>query len=350
MSTVFAIDSLLSRDQAIFCFELMLQRDHEATIMTLAHKQGGILGTVEFHKVISSFLAKKVTDIKGLLSNFWVLPSGTKSLNLPAETTELIIFSRGYVHGLNIPKNIKTSLYIYEWDTYLDSNKVSGFQKLFKAYVNDWRLKSLKQFHHIAVSSEHLKNKLGLSEAEVIAPTFKTEDYNFVKDEDHNFLFTHTLVYTYGRTLEELDLLFSVARELKHSLKIMGPDAHLESLKSKYPEVEFIGDHCEATASMVSHQAKAVCDFSNSSFPSRAFGALCNGRPAVVMNTPVYKEYLPEGMSFFVNEWTQENLSDLLTQVENKYLQFDRKLLRRAGLKWNERLFKSKMRHFFDQK
>jgi hypothetical protein len=349
MSTVFAIDSLLSRDQAIFCFELMLQRDHEAAIVTLAHKQGGILGRVEFHKVISSFLAKKVTDLKGLFSNFWVLPSGAKSLQLPVGTTELIIFSRGYIHGLNIPSNIKTAVYVYEWDTYLDSNKVNGFQKFFKAYVNDWRLKNLKKLGKVAVSSETLKKQLGLTGAQVIAPTFKTEDYSFVKDEDHNFLFTHTLVYTYGRSEEELDLLFSVARELKHSLKIMGPDTHLATLKNKYPEVEFIGDHCEATASMVSHQAKAVCDFSISAFPSRAFGAFCNGRPSVVLDTPVYREYLPTEMSFFVKEWNKKSLTDLLNEIDAKYLQFDRKVLRRAGLKWNERLFKAKIRHFLEQ-
>ncbi len=347
-STVFAIDSLLSRDQAIFCFELMLQRDHEATLVTLAHKQGGILGHVEFHKVISSFLARKVSDIRGLLSNFWVLPSGAKSLQLPKETNELIVFSRGYVHGLNIPTAAKSSLYIYEWDTYLNSNQVSGFQKFFKAYVNDWRLKSIRKYKNVAVSSEYLKNKLGLEHAKVIPPTFKTEDYSFVKDEDHNFMFTHTLVYTYGLTEGQLELLFTVARELNHSIKIMGPDAHLENLKKNFPEVEFIGDHCEATASMLSHQAKAVCDFSILPFPARAFGALCNGRPSVVVDTSVNREFLPSEFNFFVKEWNAEALKKLLQEIDGKYLQFDRKVLRRAGLKWNERLFKSKIRHFLD--
>lgn len=177
---------------------------------------------MSFIKLFLVFLLERSLILRALLSNFWVLPSGAKSLQLPEGTTELIIFSRGYVHGINVPKNIKTSVYVYEWDTYLNSSKVSGFQKFFKPYVNDWRLKSLAQFDHIAVSSEVLKKNLGLSNAQVIAPTFKTEDYTFVKDEDHNFLFSHTLVYTYGRTEEELDLLFEVARELKHNLKIMG--------------------------------------------------------------------------------------------------------------------------------
>lgn len=348
MSTIFAIDSLLSRDQAIFCFELMLQRDHEATLVTLAHKQGGILGHVEFHRVISSFLARKVTDLKGLLSNFWILPSGAKSLQIPQEAKELIVFSRGYIHGLQLPKNTKSSLYIYEWDTYLNPAQVTGFQKFFKAYVNDWRLKSLRQYKNIAVSSEYLKQKLGLEHAQVIPPTFKTEDYTFVKDEDHNFMFTHTLVYTYGLTENQLDLLFNIARQMNHTLKIMGPDDHLSALKTKYPEVEFIGDHCEATASMVSHQAKAVCDFSILPFPARAFGALCNGRPSVVVDTTVNREFLPADFNFFIKEWNPETLQSLLQEIDSKYLQFDRKVLRRAGLKWNERLFKSKIRHFLD--
>ena len=348
MSTVFVIDSLLSRDQGIFCFELILQRDNNGPLVTLAHKQGGVLGTIEFHKIFSSFLTTKIKEGKDFLKNFWIIPSGAKSLKIPSEATEIVVFSRGYVHGLNLPSNIKTSLYIYEWDSFVDQENVSGLQKFFKAYVNDWRKKSLQKFDHIAVSSEHLKNKLNLPEAKVIPPTFKTEDYTFVKDEDHNFLFSHTLVYTYGVSEEELDLLFSVARNLNHMIKVMGPDLHLENLKKKYPEVEFIGDHCEATASMVSHQAKAVCDFSVSSFPSRAFGALCNGRPAVVKDSAVYREFLPQDSSFFLSDWKKETLENLLKTIDEKYLQFDRKILRRSGLKWNERLFKSKMRHFLD--
>lgn len=348
MSTVFAIDSLLLRDQAIFCFELLLQRDNNGPLLTLAHKQGAILGTVEFHKIFSSFLARKIEKPEDVVKNFWILPSGAKSLELPPETTELVVFSRGYIHGLKVPSNIKSSLYIYEWDTLIDQNKVSGFQKFFKAFVNDWRLKSLKQFKNIAVSSENLKKQLGLPNAHVIPSTFKTEDYSFVKDEDHNFMFSHTLIYTYGLTEAELDLIFNVARSKNHMVKMMGPDTHLDALKKKYPEVEFIGDHCEATASMVSHQAKAVCDFSVSAFPARAFGALCNGRPAVVKDSAVYREFLPENTSFFVSEINTHEIGNLFDSIDSKYLQYDRRALRRAGLKWNERLFKSKMRHFLD--
>ncbi len=112
--------------------------------------------------------------------------------------------------------------------------------------------------------------------------------------------------------------------------------------------IDFAGDHCEATSAMYSHQAKAVWDFSRNSFPSKALGALCTGRPAVVSENKINREYLTSG-TYFLKSFSENDINSLYTEIEGSFLSQDRRALRRLGLKWNERLFKSRMVKFLDK-
>ncbi|HXH74390.1 MAG TPA: hypothetical protein VNJ08_05470 [Bacteriovoracaceae bacterium] len=341
MKTAIAIDSLLSRDESIFLLELVLNLFPESEIYTIAHKQGGILGTVETKSIVSSFLAHKAKDAEVFRKNFWILPSAVKGIPLHPTITKVIILSRGYIHGLQLPDNVEKYLYILDWNL-VNQEKV-GWQKLFKPFVNDWREKALIKFPRIAVSSETLKAKLFLPNAEVIEPTFRTEEYPFVKDEDHNFLFSHHLLYTQGLTVPEFKQITEFLLDKGETVRVLGPDAHLKKATSENPRLEFGGDHCEATSALYSHQAKVIWDFSEGFFPARAFGAFCTGRPVVVRETALNREYLTNGVHFVQD---LDKLEALYQDVEGSYLNADRRILRRAGLKWNERLFKSRMVKF----
>jgi hypothetical protein len=128
----------------------------------------------------------------------------------------------------------------------------------------------------------------------------------------------------------------------------LGPDSHLDSVKKDFHQVEFGGDHCEATNALYSHQAKAIWDLSSTYFPSRAFGALATGRPVVVRNLSLNRELLTEG-AYFLSDTASESLFNLYEKVEEEYLSLDRRSLRRRGLRWNERLFKTRMAKFFEK-
>jgi hypothetical protein len=237
-------------------------------------------------------------------------------------------------------------LYIIEWD-FIAQDKL-GWQRLFRQYVNDWREKNLKRFPKIAVSSEALKKKLELPNAEIIQPTYRTEEYPFVKDEDHNFLFTHQLLYTHGLSVEDFNKVAKFLVGKGDLVRVMGPDAHLESVRKEIPELEFAGDHCEATSALYSHQAKAIWDFSEGYFPSRAFGGLATGRPVVVKGTAVNREYLTQG-AHFADSLDEANLARVYAEVNASYLSVDSRVLRRLGIKLNERLFKSRMVKFLER-
>ena len=346
MKTAICIDSLISRDESVFLIELILNLFPNSEIYTIAHKRGGILGPIETRPIVSSFLSHKAKDIQVFKKNFWILPSAVKGIPFHKSIEKAIVISRGYIHGLNIPENVEKYLYIYDWD--LISQDSLGWQKLFSNYVNDWREKSLVRYPKIAISSEALREKLYLPNAEVIQPTFRTEEYPFVKDEDHNFLFTHHLIHSHGIKLDEFKQIAKILKSKNEKVFIMGPTEYLEAARSEFPEMEFVGDHCEATTALYSHQAKVIWDLSLSSFPSRALGSLCNGRPVVVRDNKVNKEFLISG-SYFIGDINPDSIENIYNEIENSYLSFDRKALRRLGLKWNERLFKSRMVKFLSR-
>lgn len=344
MKTAICIDSLLLRDESIFLMELILNIFPNSEIYTIVHKQGGILGPIESRPIISSFLTHKAKGPEVLKKNFWILPSAVKAIPLHPSIEKVIVISRGYIHGLNLPDHVERFLYIYDWD--LVDQKNLGWQRFFKAFVNDWREKALTRYPKIALSSEALKEEIGLPNAEVIAPTFRTEEYPFVKDEDHNFEFSHHLLYSQGLTAKEFETIASFLVEKGEMVRVMGPDQHLEETKKKYPMIDFAGDHCEATAAMYSHQAKVIWTLEDSPFPAKAFGALCTGRPAVIWDKSVNREYLKEG-AYFLRDLS--SLEGVYKEIQNSSLSFDRRTLRRAGLRWNERLFKSRMVKFLER-
>ncbi len=346
MKTAIAIDSLLLRDDSIFLVELILNLFPDSEIYTIAHKQGGILGSIETRPIVSSFLTHKAKDVTVFKKNFWIMPSAVKGIPLHPSIEKVIVLSRGYIHGLNLPSHVEKYLYILDWGLVDEGNL--GWQKVFLPYVNDWREKALRNYPKIAVSSETLQAYLELPNAEVIAPTYRTEEYPFVRDEDHNFNFTHQLVLTNDLSKDEFRTIVKVLTEKNETVRVLGPDAHLESVKKEFPKVDFAGDHCEATTAMYSHQAKAVWDFSKVYFPSKTFGAFSTGRPAVVRDGRIQREYLTQG-ALFLSDFSEAKILEAYDQVEQGYMAQDRKVLRRLGLKWNERLFKSRMVKFLNK-
>jgi hypothetical protein len=346
MKIALCIDSLIARDDAVFLLELALNLFPNSEIYTIAHKRGGILGQIETHPIVSSYLTNRAKDVSAFKKNFWILPSAVKGIPLHSSIEKVIIFSRGYIHGMNLPEHVKKYLYLIDWD--LVGQDQLGWQKLFAPYVNEWREKALTRYLKIATSSETLKTELHLPNVEVIQPTFRTEEYPFVKDEDHNFMFTHHLIYSHDLKLEDFRSLAKVLIAKGEMLRVMGPTEHLAPIRKEFPQIDFAGDHCEATSAMYSHQAKAVWDFSRNFFPAKAFGGLCTGRPVVVRDVSLNREFLTLG-AHFLKSFSENDINQIHAEIEGSYLTHDRRSLRRLGLKWNERLFKSRMVKFLDK-
>ena len=160
MNTAIAIDSLLLREDSVFLLEMILNLFPNSEIYTIVHKRGSILGPIETRPIVSSFLTHRAKDATVFKKNFWIMPSAVKGIPIHKTIEKVIVISRGFIHGLNLPQNVEKYLYIVDWD--LVDQEHLGWQKMFAPYVNDWREKSLTKYPKIAVSSESLKSKLSI--------------------------------------------------------------------------------------------------------------------------------------------------------------------------------------------
>lgn len=334
MKVAFAIDFLLERNQEVFLLELLLAGFPEAEIYTLAHAKGKILGRIENHRIISSPLSRFVQSYDHLKKASWMIPSSIKQLKINPDIDKLIVISSGWAHTFQTQD--KTERYIW-LSHFSELTKLSGWKKIFKLYHQGQQLNSLKNEKHLAFSSESLKQNVGL-EGRVIYPGYKTEDFHLVSDEIHTGLYTHHLVHLKGAQESKVRELASLALKKKIPLKFVGPDDSYSDLKTN-KDLEFIGDHCEATTAAMTHDARAVWCL-GSGFPAQALGALACGRPAVVLENSINSELLPQEAVWTISHSVEATLEE----ADKNYLSSDKKVLRRMGLKFNERLFKNQFR------
>jgi hypothetical protein len=147
------------------------------------------------------------------------------------------------------------------------------------------------------------------------------------------------LILLNGAPERQVREVIVAAHEVNVDVKFMGAD-EIYAEEKKQNLGEFVGDHCAATTAGFTHSARAVWVLGESAFPTAALGALCGGRPVVVPDLPQYREVLPRDGAWFVSG----NVKEIFTVTNRDFLSPDKKALRRAGLKYNERLFKNQMR------
>ena len=343
MKTAFAIDFLLERTPEVFMLELLLAGHEDAEIYCLAHSQGSILGPIERHRIIASPLSRFVDKKEMIQAKAWLLPSAARQLKIDPSVEQLIIISSGWAHTFVTGPQVKRTTWLYDWQQ--PFTQLKGLKRIFAPYHRQVKWQALQQEKQLSFSSQTLASTLGFEPTKIIPAAFKTEEFPFITDESHPGQYPHHLVLLDDAPVPLVKSFIHIARQRNVTLKFLGEDtAYGEEKAWNDPNVEFIGDHCEATTAALTHGARAVWALGSVAFPSQALGAQCCGRPVVVMNDAINREFLGEEGVWYLKQ--ESDLAETLTEVEKNYKRFDRKALRRQGLKWNERLFKSQMKEF----
>lgn len=338
MKVAFAIDFLVERTPEVFLLELLLAGFDDADIYCLAHAQGKILGRIETHRIHSTPLGRLVQNAADLSKRSWMLPSFVKTLTVAPDVDKLIILSSGWSHL--IKSHPKTERFVWCNNLSPENLKLKGWKTAFSFYHEDLKKKGLLAEKNLTVASSILAKKIG-RDLKVVYPGIKTDDYPIVPDEQHPGEYPHHLVLLSGANPTKVREIFAEAKKASINIKCVGRDEEYAEEKAlNDPQLEFIGDHCAATTAAFTHAARAVWILGQPSFPSEALGALCCGRPVVVADLPHYREVLPsEGVWF-----EQGNVTEIFKLANRDFLSVEKKQLRRAGLKFNERLFKNQMR------
>lgn len=341
MKTAFVIDFLLERSPDVFLLELLLAGEEEADIYCLAHAPGRLQGVVERHRIHASPLSRFVRTPEDLPSRAWLIPSAARQLQVDPSVERLVIISNGWGHV--IPSDPRTERFVWmrQWSD--PATRLKGIKRIFGLHHEEVKRRALRAEKHVVFSSQTLAQRLGFPQGQVIAPGFKTDDYVMVPDESHPGLYPHHVVLLEGAAPADVRVLLKAAKAQNVPLKLLGRDeafAYEKALAD--PLWDFVGDHCAATTAAFTHGARALWALGETIFPLSALGAWCGGRPAVVFDSPVNREFLQGQGAWFCRGGGE--IPGILAQVEKDYLGFDRKTLRRQGLKWNERLFKTQLR------
>jgi len=320
MKVAFAIDFLVERTPEVFLLELLLAGFEDAEIYCLAHAPGKILGRIEHHRIHSSPLSRLVQTPAQLTEKAWMIPSAAKGIKVAADVDKLIIISSGWGHLIQSAPQTERFVWLHEFAP--EKLQLRGWKKLFAPYQRELKRNALLREKHTAFASETLARRLAVTDARVIRPGHKTDDYFLVPDEHHTGEYPYHLVLQKGADQ-------ALVAELTEAAKAQGVELQFAD-----------GQQCAATIAGMTHSARAVWALIPGVFPYEALGALCCGRPAVVLDSPEAREVLPSDGAWFF----KGSIRETLAQVNRDFLSPDKKALRRAGLKFNERLFKNQIR------
>jgi hypothetical protein len=334
MKIAFAIDLLLERTPEVQLLELLLAGHEDADVYCLAHVPGALQGEIERHRIIASPLGRLVSSTADLARRNWLLPSAARHLKIAADVEQVIVVSSGWAHVFPTGPSTRKHVWLYRFDD--PRTALRGLQRVFAPYHRQVKLAALPA-HATAYSSEALMKSLGRT-GTVIAPSIDTEDFVFVPDESHPGDHPHHTVLLGGMDRASIARLVDVFAASNVPAKLLG-DPQGVAVKGSVELVE--GIHCSATTAAFTHGARSVWALGDLPFPEGALGALCCGRPVVVSDSAVNREFLGKGVGWYTSDWAAT-----LGLVERDYLGVDRKSLRRQGLRWNGRLFKARMRDF----
>jgi glycosyltransferase involved in cell wall biosynthesis len=349
MKVAIVIDCLIERDNSIMMLELLLSVFEDATIYTLVHKKGAILGQVEMTKIKSSFLSNIVTTKQELMKKLFLIPSALENLKIDEDTDLVITLSSGLCHEIKIPEKAKHLCYIYEWDGFFKNNKL-GWKKIFKGYVNSWRKKTPENTTCFMYSSKALRDYIYFDgESRVLPPVFNSSEFHF-EEEGTEEIRDFYLVQCTDLSESAAEVICEVFETLEIPVKFFGKDGHLEKVKKRnLSQVEFLGDFCTSTE--VSHilKSKAYLDLAYREFPFRALGAMACGKPVIVLDNPFVHDFVKVEHGLYLNKVSYHSLKSKILEMEQGSVTYDRKNMRRDALKLNGRIFKRRLQNIYDE-
>ncbi|MGB0452195.1 MAG: hypothetical protein ACPGJV_00660 [Bacteriovoracaceae bacterium] len=192
LKVALVIDDLIHRDFGIEVFEIILGLFPKSTIFTLTHQEGSILGPIEQHRIVSSFLTHKIKDKGDWAKHQYLVPSACKQLVIPCHFDLCIRFSRGFAHRVEICEGIAVLDYFFDTSR-LELESLYFRQRIFKSFVESFskKLKSSSrkiQLFSNPIVKDFYKNADGIiawpgidtNEYKELPASFQSDDYVIV--------------------------------------------------------------------------------------------------------------------------------------------------------------------------
>ncbi|TDJ06177.1 MAG: hypothetical protein E2O68_05440 [Deltaproteobacteria bacterium] len=332
MKIALTIDHLIAREHSTAIFEEIMGLYKDAEIWTIVHKQGGVLGPIEMRKIHSSFLSHKVKNINTFKKLSFLGPSAAKKLFIPCSYDLIINISTGLSHGIKKCKETKQVTYLYDFSP---SDSGTFMQKIFKGHLKKWSLEHIKQSDFLLTSSKYLNKSLGLN-GKVLYPFFKLEDFPLIPSSHwkHDFF----VINSEGMTLKEANLLISYFKDQKYCFIGNIPKGLDISVEVN------MGNKCNGELAPLMASSKGLIHFGENSFPQIALKNLAVGRPLLVKDSALNREFFEgrPGVTFFT-------LDNLLDKIENFDTSAPPEKIRATAMKYHPVGFKGQFKRQVEQ-
>ena len=286
MKVAISCDHILERKPVHRMIELACSMFPEATIYTLAHRPGKVLGPLEMHSIRSSFLSNVVETEEGLRKKAYLIPVAAKKLAIPCSVDLIINFSSGFSHGISHCE--KTSVLNYFFSNDLNTPGKSLTEKVFKSYLKNWSIKKSEGYSHKVQSHENLHPGL-----EVLRPFYNFEDFMYHEKPSSGDV---ALINPGDLSIDELITLSDGLAEKKLRIVVLG-----EQIKG-ISGVEFLKNSCSGELAPLFEQAKIVVEGNSSMFPEFGLSSFASGRNIWVKESVISANFLGRDLPYFFNE------------------------------------------------
>jgi hypothetical protein len=154
------------------------------------------------------------------------------------------------------------------------------------------------------------------------------------------------LVEAKGINLENAKKIINWMGNWNVKFQFIGPDDHLNSLKSEYPEKTFFGNRCSGEQAPVLAASKALISFNVEDFPALALATLATGRPVVLISD--LSKWLSGSGIFFVNDFSEESFKKIIGIIPNDDI-IEEKKLRAHVMEYHDIKFKAQFKRTIDK-
>ena len=348
-------DYLENKGGAEYVFETFTKLFPKAERYALFHKKR-LFPSI---KTNTSFIQRlPFKDYRKLL---FLFPAAIESLRLPKDTEVILSSSHAFAKGVRKPKGALHICYCYTpmryaWDMcedYMKNEIIPGKFRLVLPFLitrlRAWDYKNAQNVDHFIAISKNIQSRIKKyynRESTVIYPPVRTKFFKPArKKEEEFYLIVSRLV-----AIKRIDIVIDAFNVFRKKLIVIGDGREFHRLKAKAKtNIEFKGELSDEEVRNHYRRCKAFIFPSNDDFGITPVEAQACGKPVVAFGRGGALETVIEGKTgHFFYEQTPEALVKAIQESEK--MKFDKKLCRKNALRFDEEIFRRKIKAFVAEK